>query len=59
MKGMPTLLVMLGVIVLFVALLSRFMGPHTQVMGIRNFSFLVLSNTIFSLAILAKLFEKK
>lgn len=60
MDKLAKVLVIIGLIVLIVAASSRFIvGRPYLLLGVRALSLLAISNTLFVLAVLAKLFEKK
>jgi hypothetical protein len=59
MKKLPELFVVLGVFFLIVAVSGRYIGCCYKIMGIRVISYIMMAQTTFLLAILAKLFEKK
>jgi len=60
MDKLAKVLVIIGLIVLIVAASSRFIvGRPYLLLGVRALSLLAISNTLFILAALAKLFEKK
>ncbi len=55
MKALANILIVVGVVLLFVAGLSRFfLGRPYTLLGVRALSLIVLSNTTFLLAILLK-----
>jgi hypothetical protein len=60
MKTLASFLVTLGLLLLAVALASRFvLGKPFSLLGVRAMTLIVLANTSFLLAALLKLFEKK
>lgn len=59
MKMIPGILVVLGLIALVIAAIGRIIGNPHLVMGLTVVGVLLVANTLFTMAILAKLFEKK
>ncbi|MBN1913437.1 MAG: hypothetical protein JW788_03460 [Candidatus Omnitrophica bacterium] len=59
MKKIPELLATLGIILLLLALVGRFLGNPARVAYIRITTVVLFANTAFLLAILSKLLEKK
>ncbi|MDD2689916.1 MAG: hypothetical protein PHT41_07195 [Candidatus Omnitrophica bacterium] len=59
MKVVAKILTILGLLTLVFALLGRFLGQPGFVLGIRIISVITIANTLFMMAILIKLSEKK
>ncbi len=60
MDRLAKILVILGFMLLIVAASSRFViGRPYMLLGVRALSLLLISNTLFILAILVKVFNKK
>jgi len=60
MNRLAKLFLILGVLVLLAAVLSRFVvGRPYLLLGVRALSLIVISNTFFLLAIIIKVFSKK
>lgn len=60
MKALPNILVGLGLLLLIFAAVTRFfVGRPYGLLGVRALSLIALSNTVFLLAIIVKIFEKK
>lgn len=60
MKKASNLLVALGLVVLVVAAISRFIiGQPFLLLGVRALSLIAIANTTFLLALILKLSEKK
>ena len=60
MEKLTKILIAVGLLILVVAAISRFMiGRPYVLLGIRTLSMIVISNTLFLLAILIKISNKK
>ncbi len=60
MDKLARVLVAFGLVVLLVAASSRFiLGRPHLLLGVKALSLLAISNTLFLMAVLVKLFEKK
>jgi uncharacterized membrane protein len=59
MKMLPNILAVIGLLLLLVTLVGKFAGNPNTVMHYKLTSIVLLANTAFLLAILAKLSEKK
>lgn len=59
MKNVLYVLLGLGILLLLVAVVGRFVGNPGLVKGFKVVNVILVANTMFLLAILAKLFEKK
>ncbi len=59
MKAAANILMVLGLLLLLFAAVGRFMGQPGFVLGIKVISVITVANTLFMLAILSKLSEKK
>lgn len=60
MEKLAKVFVAAGFLILVVAAISRFaIGRPYVLLGIKTLSLIVISNTLFLLAILIKIFEKK
>lgn len=59
MKAAAKILTILGLLTIVLAVLGRFLGQPGFVLGIRIISVITIANTLFILAILTKLSEKK
>jgi len=59
MKKLPDILLVIGALLLFLLAAGRLVGSTSPVMHDRIIDITLFSNTVFLLAILAKLFEKK
>ncbi len=60
MEKLAKIFIAVGFLILVVAAMSRFMiGRPYVLLGIKTLSLIVISNTLFLVAILIKIFEKK
>lgn len=59
MKKLPDILLVIGALLLFLLAVGKLVGSVSAVMHDRIVDITLFSNTVFLLAILAKLFEKK
>jgi hypothetical protein len=59
MKIITNILIILGVLLLIIAGLGKFLGRPHLAQGVRLISLIILANTAFLIAILIKLTEKK
>ncbi len=60
MEKLAKFLIAVGFLILVVAAISRFViGRPYVLLGIRTLSLIVIANTLFSIAILTKIFGKK
>lgn len=59
MKVLEKILVLIGLGILLLAALGKIFGRPQSAVGIKIISLIIVANTVFLLAILAKLCEKK
>jgi len=59
MKQLPNVLLAIGVILLLLAAVGRFVGNPYRVLDLKVVTMILLGNTAVLLAVAAKLFEKK
>ena len=60
MEKLAKVFIIVGLLILIMAVISRFtIGRPYVLLGIKTLSLIVISNTLFVLAILIKVFNKK